>query len=203
MTGIDDYLAPLPEDQRKALQRLREMIGSTVPGVEETIAWEMPAFKYRGSSLVGFAAFKDHLSFFPMSTTVMKSHKDELESFKTTKGTIHFTPEKPIPAALVKKLVRERIKENEQKTKRTKPSPKRPRHPMPGYVKHALEGRNLVDAYKRRPPYQRNDYIGWIAGAKQEITRQKRLDQMLDELERGDVYMKMEYKPRNGKPPAR
>jgi uncharacterized protein YdeI (YjbR/CyaY-like superfamily) len=66
---------------------------------------------------------------------------------------------------------------------------------MPDYVKEALEERGLFDAYKNRPPYQQNDYIGWTTRAKREATRQKRLAQMLDELERGDVYMKMEYKP--------
>jgi uncharacterized protein YdhG (YjbR/CyaY superfamily) len=91
MTGIDDYLAPLPEDQRKALQRLREIIRNGVPGVEEDIAWQMPAFKYRGSSLVGFAAFKGHLSFFPMSAVVIEAHRDDLKGFQTTKGTVHFT----------------------------------------------------------------------------------------------------------------
>jgi uncharacterized protein YdeI (YjbR/CyaY-like superfamily) len=66
---------------------------------------------------------------------------------------------------------------------------------MPDYVKEALEERGLFDAYKSRPPYQQNDYVGWITRAKREATRQKRLAQMLDELEQGDVYMKMEYNP--------
>ena len=73
---------------------------------------------------------------------------------------------------------------------------KRPRHPMPEFVREALEARGLMDAYNARPPYQRNDYIGWITRAKREETKQKRLNQMLDELEKGDVYMKMDWKPR-------
>lgn len=67
---------------------------------------------------------------------------------------------------------------------------------MPEFVRQALESRRLMAAYRSRPPYQRNDYLGWITRAKREQTRQKRLTQMLDELEQGDVYMKMAYRPR-------
>jgi uncharacterized protein YdeI (YjbR/CyaY-like superfamily) len=71
----------------------------------------------------------------------------------------------------------------------------RPRHPMPDFVREALAERGLGGAYAARPPYQRNDYIGWIAGAKQEATRRRRLDQMLAELAAGDRYMKMPWRP--------
>jgi uncharacterized protein YdeI (YjbR/CyaY-like superfamily) len=71
---------------------------------------------------------------------------------------------------------------------------KRPKHPMPEFVRAALEDRNLMSAYLQRPAYQQNDYIGWITRAKLPATQQKRLDQMLDELFRGDVYMKMAYR---------
>ena len=73
---------------------------------------------------------------------------------------------------------------------------KRPLHPMPEFVRTALESRNLIEAYLRRPAYQQNDYIGWITRAKLPATRQKRLEQMLDELFRGDIYMKMSYRPK-------
>jgi uncharacterized protein YdeI (YjbR/CyaY-like superfamily) len=71
--------------------------------------------------------------------------------------------------------------------------PPRPRHPIPEYMQEALESRGLMEAYNARPPYQRNDYIGWITRAKRPETQEKRLNQMLDELERGDVYMNMEW----------
>ena len=73
---------------------------------------------------------------------------------------------------------------------------KRPRYPMPGYVHEALESSGMMNAYRSRPAYQQNDYIGWITRAKREETRQKRLAQMISELEQGDVYMKMRYQPR-------
>lgn len=74
--------------------------------------------------------------------------------------------------------------------------PSRPRHPMPAFIRDALIEHGLLEAYNSRPPYQRNDYIGWIQRAKLEATRQKRLQQMLDELKRGDVYMKMRWSPK-------
>ena len=76
-----------------------------------------------------------------------------------------------------------------------KQSLKRPKHPMPAFVKQALEMRGLMAAYKARPAYQKNDYIGWINSAKLEKTKEKRLFQMLDELEKGGVYMKMPHPP--------
>ncbi len=72
---------------------------------------------------------------------------------------------------------------------------KRPRHALPSFVKQAIEERGLVDAYKERPAYQQNDYIGWINAAKRPETKEKRLQQMLDELERGGVYMNMPHPP--------
>lgn len=72
---------------------------------------------------------------------------------------------------------------------------KRPHNPMPADVLEALIIRNLVGAYEARPPFQRNDYIGWICRARKDETRQKRLAQMLDELEEGDIYMKMRWRP--------
>ena len=75
------------------------------------------------------------------------------------------------------------------------PATKRERHPMPDYVLKALEQENLFEAYESRPPYQQNDYVGWITDAKRDETRTARLTQMLDELRRGDRYMKMAYKP--------
>jgi uncharacterized protein YdeI (YjbR/CyaY-like superfamily) len=67
---------------------------------------------------------------------------------------------------------------------------------MPSFVRKALVTNDLLEAYHKRPPYQQNDYIGWITRAKREVTREKRLDQMLEELRQGDVYMKMEWRPK-------
>lgn len=76
---------------------------------------------------------------------------------------------------------------------------KRPRYPMPHFVERALEERNLMEAYLERPAYQQNDYVGWISRAKRQDTKEKRLRQMLDELDMGGVYMKMAH-PASRKP---
>jgi uncharacterized protein YdhG (YjbR/CyaY superfamily) len=111
---IDAYLEWVPQEMRDALEKLRVVIRKAAPEAVEAIGWGMPMFKLKGN-LVGFAAFKEHCSFFPMSTTVMEAFDNELASYDTSKGTIRFKPGKPLPALLVKKMVRERIKENEAK----------------------------------------------------------------------------------------
>ena len=74
--------------------------------------------------------------------------------------------------------------------------PPRPRYAMPDFFREAFESRGLMEAYHDRPPYQQNDYIGWITRAKRPKTQEKRLNQMLKELEKGDVYMKMDWRPK-------
>ena len=106
---IDETLAALPPDQRMALQALRETIAAAAPEAEETISYSMPAFRYHGRALVSYAAFKTHCSFFPMSASMIESLHDELAGFATSKGTLQFSPEHPIPAELVERMVRERV----------------------------------------------------------------------------------------------
>jgi uncharacterized protein YdhG (YjbR/CyaY superfamily) len=113
---IDATLAGLPADQRAALQSLREMIAAAAPGAEETISYGMPAFRYRGRALVSYAAFKAHCSFFPMSAELIESLRDELAGFATSKGTLQFTPDHPIPRDLVERIVRERMVQIEART---------------------------------------------------------------------------------------
>jgi uncharacterized protein YdhG (YjbR/CyaY superfamily) len=108
---VDEYLDKLPEDVRTILTKLRATIKSTAPKAEEVISYGMPGYKYKGM-LVYFAAFKNHCSFFPGSSQIVQLY-DELKSFKTAKGTIQFTSDKPLPATLVKKIVKARMQENE------------------------------------------------------------------------------------------
>ncbi len=116
---VDDYIKQFPPDVRKALQDLRGTIKAAAPDAEERIGYGMPGFKHHGW-LVFFGGFKDHCSFFPASTRIIESFKRELRSFDAKGGTIHFTPEQPLPAALVKKIVKMRMKENEARAKARK-----------------------------------------------------------------------------------
>ena len=110
---VDDYLAALPKQKRATLEKLRKTIKSAAPRATEEISYQMPMYKHYGM-LVGFAAFKDHCSFFPGAKAIA-THKDELKAYGTSKGTIRFPVDKPLPAALVRKLVKERIAENEKR----------------------------------------------------------------------------------------
>lgn len=105
------YLAALPKDSRAALQRLRKDIRAAAPRAEELIAWDMPAFK-QDQLLVGYAAFQDHCSFFPMSLAVMRDFAEELKGYSLSKGTIRFSAAAPLPTSLVKRMVKARIAEN-------------------------------------------------------------------------------------------
>jgi uncharacterized protein YdhG (YjbR/CyaY superfamily) len=104
---IDEYLAPLPPDKRAALQRLRRQITAAAPGAEECISYGIPAFRLEGRLLVHFGAATKHCAFY--AGAVVEAHKDELDGYDTSKGTIRFQPHAPLPAALVRKLVQAQI----------------------------------------------------------------------------------------------
>jgi uncharacterized protein YdhG (YjbR/CyaY superfamily) len=115
---VDGYLARVPEPARTTLEKMRAVVRSVVPEATETITYQMPTFKYKGRSLVAFAAFKNHCSLFPMSGAVIEKFKDDLEGFHTSKGTLQFPVDKPLPASLVKKIIKARIAEIERKKQR-------------------------------------------------------------------------------------
>ncbi|MEO8436546.1 MAG: DUF1801 domain-containing protein [Pyrinomonadaceae bacterium] len=110
---VDDYLAALPEEARATLEKIRKAIKAAAPRATEVISYQMPMYKHHGM-VMGFAAFKDHCSLFPGAEPIA-TYKDELKAYKTSKGTIRFPIGQPLPAALVKKLVKTRIAENEKR----------------------------------------------------------------------------------------
>jgi uncharacterized protein YdhG (YjbR/CyaY superfamily) len=109
---VDAYLAALPDKPRAALEKLRKTIRAAAPQATEGISYQMPAFYDQGRFLVSYAAFKDHCSLFPASYAVMEELGKELEPYFSGKGTLRFSPNKPIPAALVRKIVKARLEEN-------------------------------------------------------------------------------------------
>jgi uncharacterized protein YdhG (YjbR/CyaY superfamily) len=115
--SVDAYLADLPDEARATLEPIRRAIGSAAPSATETIAYGMPAYDFAGRPLVYFAAFKKHCSFFPASSEVMERFADELDRFDVEKGTIRFPIGKPMPATLVKKIVRARVREIEARSR--------------------------------------------------------------------------------------
>jgi uncharacterized protein YdhG (YjbR/CyaY superfamily) len=117
---IDEYLAALSDDKRSALEWLRKIIRATAPRAEECINYQLPAFRLDGKVLVLFGASAGHCAFYPGSGTAVAAYKDELETYDTSKGTIRFQPAKPLPASLVRKLVKYRIAEEAARQRNAK-----------------------------------------------------------------------------------
>ena len=116
--SVDEYLAAIPPDYRSALEKLRATIKAAAPDAKETISYQMPAFRDRDLLLVSYAAFRDHCSLFPMSKKVIQDHQEELAPYATGKGTLQFRVDAPIPANLVKKVVKARLAENAERRER-------------------------------------------------------------------------------------
>jgi uncharacterized protein YdhG (YjbR/CyaY superfamily) len=114
---IDEYLALVNPGQRAVLEQLRQTIHAAAPGANEYIGYGLAGFKFNGRPLVYFGAWENHCALYAASPAVQKKFQKELKGFEASKGTIRFTTEKPLPAALVKKLVKARIAENEARSK--------------------------------------------------------------------------------------
>jgi uncharacterized protein YdhG (YjbR/CyaY superfamily) len=111
--SVDEYLAGVPEPAHSTLKRMRAVIRSMVPPeTTEVISYGIPTFKYK-RGLVAFAAFTNHCSFFPLGASVLDLFQEELKEFRVSKGTLHFPLDKPLPTALLKKIVKARIEQNE------------------------------------------------------------------------------------------
>jgi len=113
--AIDEYIETFPEDAQKILQKLRLTIKESAPGSVETISYQMPTFKLNGKGLVYFAAFKNHIGFYPIPSGI-EAFEKELSPYKQGKGSVQFPIDQPIPYALVRKIVKFRAKQNPAST---------------------------------------------------------------------------------------
>jgi len=113
---IDAYIKAFPEDTQRILEKMRQTIRRAAPEAEEAIAYQIPTFKLNGKNLVHFAAFKNHIGFYPTPSGI-EAFKKELSSYKGAKGSVQFPLDKPIPYDLVKKIVIFRVKENRKENK--------------------------------------------------------------------------------------
>ncbi len=115
---VDEYLAAVPEPARSTLKEVRAAIRAAAPAVTtEIISYGIPMYKYKGM-LIGYAAFPKHCSLFLATSSLLKMFKDELSRYKTSKGTIRFPTDQPLPASLVKKIVKARVAQNDKKQDR-------------------------------------------------------------------------------------
>lgn len=172
---------------RPILRHLRKTIRAAAPELEEGLKWGMAGFLYRGRSVCGFGGFKTHCALWFWQNAVIVDGKP-----KGYFGQIQSLDDLPSTAA-IRSCVRKTIAAIKA-PRPPHPVRRRPRHPIPAFVRTALRKRGLQKAYDARPPYQRNDYVGWINQAKREETKQKRLAQMLAELADGTRYMNMKWK---------
>ena len=109
--GVDAYLDSISSDKAALLRRIRRAIRAAAAGAEEGFSYGLPAFRLNGRPLVCYGASTNHCSFFPMSPAVIRAHAADLKNYETSKGTIRFSADNPLPAALVRKLVKTRIAE--------------------------------------------------------------------------------------------
>ncbi|HSH93632.1 MAG TPA: DUF1801 domain-containing protein [Roseimicrobium sp.] len=114
---VDEYIAGADGGQRSLLEKLRKTIRAAAPKAEECISYGLAAFRHNGRPLVAFGAWKKHCAFYPMSSKTLKGFKKELGAFETSKGTIRFSADNPLPASLVRKLIKARIIENNSEKK--------------------------------------------------------------------------------------
>lgn len=215
---IDAYVDGFTGATRRALEELRDLLRGALPGATETISYGIPTFDLNGQHVLHFAGYQRHVGLYP-TPSGMQAFDGELARYAQGKGSARFPLDEPLPLDLIRRIAVFRLDQvnaaGASKPRRSSGKqvggsagsagsvrsarPARParrqRHPMPDDVRRALEDAGLTDAYGQRPPYQQNDYLGWIASAKRQDTRARRLRQMLDELAAGDVYMKMAWRP--------
>ncbi len=117
---IDECLASVNANHRDALQEIREAIHAVTPNAEECISYGIPAFRLNGRSLVFFGAWANHCALYPGSSATLKKFRNELRDFQTSKGTLRFSPDNPLPVALVKKLVKARVAQIDNDRTRSK-----------------------------------------------------------------------------------
>jgi uncharacterized protein YdhG (YjbR/CyaY superfamily) len=192
---VADYIAQAPGQKRERLELVRAIILSAAPGAEELISWGMPTFRV-GKNQLHVGCAKHHVGLYPGAEAVRHFADQTAElGLACAKGSIHLPDSRPISSDFVADVASWCLSSNRVRELRAAPQA-RERHEMPDWVRVALNEAGLADAFAARPPYQRNDYVGWIVRPKREATRQAHLAQMLDELRRGDVYMKMPWHSR-------
>ncbi len=191
---VDDYISRQPADVQPLLQAIRATIWAAAPDATEKISWKMPTF-WQGENIVHVAAFKNHIGVYPGGEAV-GAFAERLAGYQTSKGAIRFPLDQPIDHQLIADMVRWRLEQAKSGVGTYAEPTARERYPMPDFISAALQKSQLGENYRARPPYQQNDYIGWITSGKREETRQKRLAQMLEELQAADAYMGRAY---NGK----
>lgn len=180
--SIDDYHTLQPVEFREVLEQVRFAIKEAAPMATETISYGMPAFK-QNSVLVYYALNKKHIGFYPTPGPIAH-FKQELESYKTSKGAIQFPLDKPLPLDLIKEMVRFRLEEVAPPTRDTMLSGVV--HDIPEDMANVLKtDKILLDRWNKLTPIQRNEWICWVISVKKEETRAAHIQRMVEEINEG------------------
>ncbi len=107
---VDAFIEASPSETQEKLREMRQIIKSAIPKAEEKISYKMPAYKLNGKWIAGFAGFKNHIGYYPMSGSLLEDFKDEIKDYVSSKGAVQFPLDKPLPVQLIKKLINARIK---------------------------------------------------------------------------------------------
>ncbi len=193
---IRAYIDAFDSPTQARLIELHTLIESALtPEIEQVIYYNLPTFMVKGKKrpLCVYSVATHHISFVTTDSEILQRYKPRLAGYKISGTTLQLPFERPLPREVIIDIVRERIDTVSASVESKTIAVDKPIHEMPDFVLSALENANLMEEYYARPAYQQNDYLGWIAGAKTDATRQKRLTQMLDELSQGGVYMKMPH----------
>lgn len=188
MTEISDYIDQAAPAAQPQLRAMYQLLKTLLPTAQEKISYAKPTFFEAGRDLVYFGANAHDIALYPTSGPLTAINPAKIAVYPHSKGAIRFAFDQPLPEALIAELVTLRL------NGAAPAAPKRrPAVPVPPAIVNALAEAGLSQAFASRPPYQRTDYLNWIAQAKRPATRAKRQAQMLAELAAGNVYMKMAW----------
>ena len=191
------YLKSLPANQQKLAKTIHAALLEICPGYKAAPAWNGLAYKRDNNYSCMLVSYKTHLKLMFWRGLDLKDDQKQLRGSGSNIRHLRFDSEKDLNKTYLRKLLKQQFALYDRGESAERRPQRRERYAMPAFVKKALAESKLQKAYQERPPYQRNDYLGWIVSAKREKTKQNRLQQMLTELEDGNRYMKMPWKGRS------
>lgn len=192
--AVQEYIGSFSGETRARLEAIDELIKGLSDKITSKISWSMPTYVFHGS-ILQVCAHKKHIGLYP-GVDAVEAFRDRLteEGYAFSKGGIQLPQDRSLPLPLIGEIARFNMAANEQEAKGVRAaSVKRPEKKLPDGLRARLVAEGLLEAYNKRPRYQRTDYISWIEGAKRGETKEKRAAQMIGELQNGDEYMGMPY----------
>jgi len=187
------HYARLPRAQRELAEKLHDLLMSVEPDYQVGPAWSGIGYKIGKNYSCLVVPGKDHVKLMIYRGTELDDPRGVLQGAGQNTRHIRYTSAAEVKPTVLNKLLRQQLALFAAGTRDRAAARPRPRRTLPAFIRGQLDARGLLDAYRARPPYQRTDYVTWITEAKRDATRDRRLEQMLHELEAGDRYMKQPW----------